>query len=129
MELNVYQKKAMETCMPTCENISYMLLNLVGEVGEFSSKIAKGIRKGEMMITENALCLDSKQLPKESFERLDESLMAECGDILWQLSGLCTIMGWTLEEVAEYNRKKLAERKKNGTIAGNGDGTTKEERL
>ena len=129
MELNVYQKKAMETCMPTCENISYMLLNLVGEVGEFSSKIAKGIRKGEMMITENALCLDSKQLPKESFERLDESLMAECGDILWQLSGLCTIIGWDLEKVAEYNLKKLAERKKNGTIAGNGDGITKEERL
>ena len=129
MELNVYQKKAMETCMPTCENISYMLLNLVGEVGEFSSKIAKGIRKGEMMITENALCLDSKQLPKESFERLDESLMAECGDILWQLSGLCTIIGWDLEKVAEYNLEKLAERKKNGTIAGNGDGTTKEERL
>ena len=129
MELNVYQKKAMETCMPTCENISYMLLNLVGEVGEFSSKIAKGIRKGEMMITENALCLDSKQFTKESLERLNESLMAECGDICWQLSGLCTIMGWDLEEVAEYNLKKLAERKKNGTIAGNGDGTTKEERL
>ena len=129
MELNVYQKKAMETCMPTCENISYMLLNLVGEVGEFSSKIAKGIRKGEMIITENALCLNSKQFTKESLERLDESLMAECGDICWQLSGLCTIMGWDLEGVAEYNLKKLAERKKNGTIAGNGDGTTKEERL
>ena len=129
MELNVYQKKAMETCMPTCENISYMLLNLVGEVGEFASKIAKGIRKGEMMITENALCLDSKQFTKESLERLKESLMAECGDILWELSGLCTVMGWDLEKVAEYNLKKLAERKKNGTIAGNGDGTTKEERL
>ena len=129
MELNVYQKKAMETCMPTCKNISYMLLNLVGEVGEFSSKIAKGIRKGEMMITANELCLDSKQFTKESLERLDESLIAECGDILWELSGLCTVMGWDLEKVAEYNLKKLAERKKNGTIAGNGDGTTKEERL
>ena len=129
MELNVYQKKAMETCMPTCENISYMLLNLVGEVGEFSSKIAKGIRKGEMIITENALCLDSKQFTKESLERLDESLMAECGDIFWELSGLCSVMGWDLEKVAECNLKKLAERKKNGTIAGNGDGTTKEERL
>ena len=128
MELNVYQKKAMETCMPTCENISYMLLNLVGEVGEFSSKIAKGIRKGEMMITENALCLDFKQFTKESFERLDESLMAECGDILWELSGLCSTMGWDLEKVAEYNLTKLAERKKNGTIIGNGDGVTKEER-
>ena len=129
MELNVYQKKAMETCMPTCENISYMLLNLVGEVGEFSSKIAKCIRKGEMELTGNALCINNRRFTEESFERLDESLIAECGDIMWQLSGLCTVMGWDLEKVAEYNLKKLAERKKNGTIAGNGDGTTKEERL
>ena len=129
MELNVYQKRAMETCMPTCENISYMLLNLVGEVGEFSSKIAKGIRKGEMEITGNALCINNRRFTEESFERLDESLMAECGDIFWQLSGLCSVMGWDLEKVAECNLKKLAERKKNGTIVGNGDGITKEERL
>ena len=129
MELKVYQKKAMETCMPTCENISYMLLNLVGEVGEFSSKIAKGIRKGEIIIKDNALCFDFAKLTEESLERLDESLMAEAGDILWQLSGLCSVIGWNLEEVAGYNLKKLAERKKNGTIAGNGDGITKEERL
>ena len=129
MELNVYQKQAMETCMPTCENISYMLLNLVGEVGEFSSKIAKGIRKGEMTIKESDLRLDFRQFTEESLERLNESLMAECGDIMWQLSGLCTVMGWNLEDVAEYNLKKLAERKKNKTIAGNGDGITKEERL
>ena len=129
MELNDYQERAMVTCMPTCNNASYMLLNMVGEVGEFASKIAKGIRKGEMMIKDNHLCLDSKQFTKESLERLKESLMAEAGDICWQLSGLCTVMGWDLEKVAEYNLKKLAERKKNGTIAGNGDGTTKEERL
>ena len=129
MELKVYQKKAMATCMPTCENISYMLLNLVGEVGEFSSKIAKGIRKGEIIIKDNALYFDFAKLTEESLERLDESLMAEAGDILWQLSGLCSVIGWNLEEVAGYNLKKLAERKKNGTIAGNGDGITKEERL
>ena len=129
MELNMYQEQAMETCMPTCDNISYMLLNLVGEVGEFASKIAKGIRKGEMMIKDNNLCLNTEKVTEESLARLDESLMAEAGDILWQLSGLCAIMGWDLEGVAEYNLKKLAERKKNGTIAGNGDGTTKEERL
>ena len=129
MELNVYQKKAMETCMPTCENISYMLLNLAGEVGEFSSKIAKAIRKEEIIIKDNALYFDFAKLTEESLDRLDESLMAEAGDILWQLSGLCSVIGWNLEEVAGYNLKKLAERKKNGTIAGNGDGTTKEERL
>ena len=122
-------KKAMETCMPTCENISYMLLNLVGEVGEFSSKIAKGIRKGDFIIKENILYYDPKTQTEVSLYKLDESLMAEAGDILWQLSGLCSIIGWDLEKVAEYNLKKLSERKKNGTIAGNGDGTTKEERL
>ena len=129
MELNDYQERAMVTCMPTCNNASYMLLNIVGEVGEFASKIAKGIRKGEMMIKDNNLCLNTKKVTEESLNILGESLMAEAGDILWQLSGLCTVMGWDLEKVAEYNLKKLAERKKNGTIAGNGDGTTKEERL
>ena len=129
MELNDYQERAMVTCMPTCNNVSYMLLNMVGEVGEFASKIAKGIRKGDFIIKENKLYYDPKTQTEESLYRLDESLMAEAGDILWQLSGLCTTIGWDLEKVAEYNLKKLAERKKNGTIAGNGDGTTKEERL
>lgn len=39
MELNKYQERAMSTCMPSCENISYMLLNLVGEVGEFQARL------------------------------------------------------------------------------------------
>ena len=45
MELNQYQESAMTTCMPSSENFSYMFLNLVGEVGEFASKVAKAIRK------------------------------------------------------------------------------------
>ena len=50
MSLNQYQDRAMKTCMPSCENVSYMLLNLVGEIGEFASKVAKSIRKGEVAI-------------------------------------------------------------------------------
>lgn len=34
MDLNEYQNKAMATCMPSCDNVSYMIMNLVGEVGE-----------------------------------------------------------------------------------------------
>ena len=40
----------MSTCMPSCNNISYMLLNLVAEVGEFSGKLAKAIRKENVSI-------------------------------------------------------------------------------
>ena len=50
MTLNEYQKKAMSTCMPSCNNFSYMALNLVGEVGEFVGKVAKAIRKGHISI-------------------------------------------------------------------------------
>lgn len=129
LTLNEYQTKAMSTCMPSCENFGYMFLNLVGEVGEFSSKVAKAIRKDQSIIYENRLLIPYESMEeKEQYEKRLDDLKAECGDILWQLSGLCKVMGWTLEEVAEQNLAKLQARKANGTIAGNGDGVTKEER-
>ena len=48
MELNDYQKKAMTTCMPSCDNFAYMKDNLVAEVGEFSGKIAKAKRRNQI---------------------------------------------------------------------------------
>lgn len=119
MELNKYQEQAMTTCMPSSENFSYMFLNLVGEVGEFASKVAKAIRKGNAEISHSKLSRigDTDMLAKQ-----EEELMKEAGDILWQLSGLCTIMGWSLEDVAQMNLDKLAARKAVGTIDGNGDG-------
>lgn len=117
MELNEYQIKAMSTCMVSCENFSYMFLNLVGEVGEFASKIAKAIRKSDAEIIDNRLVAYTSKVPE-----LNKELMMEAGDILWQISSLCSIMGWELEEIAQMNLDKLAARKAVGTIDGNGDG-------
>lgn len=123
MELNEYQKKAMSTCMPSCENFSYMMLNLVGEVGEFSGKVAKLIRKGTVEID----TMDDKTsdlFPMVSLPMWvhhQEELKKEAGDILWQLSGLCHVMGWTLEDVAQQNLAKLASRQQRGVIDGDGD--------
>ena len=128
LTLNEYQVRAMTTCMPTCENLSYMLLNLVGEVGEFSSKVAKHIRKGEAGIGSGDTPNQFYFTAKANFLTDRVALRKEAGDILWQLAGLCKVMGWDLEAVAQENLAKLAERAKNGTIAGNGDGVTKEER-
>lgn len=119
MELNQYQRQAKLTCMPSCENFSYMFLNLVGEVGEFASKVAKAIRKGNAtlyykhLITE---CGSQHMTPEEIVD-----LRKEAGDILWQLAGLCDVMGWTLEEVAQENLHKLASRQARNVIDGNGD--------
>lgn len=125
LTLNNYQEKAMSTCMPSCENISYMLLNLVGEVGEFASKIAKQIRKGNLAIGSDKYpncLLHAIAMKGEVHDTINEEIKKEAGDILWQLSGLCSVMGWSLEDVAQMNLDKLAARKAAGTIDGSGDG-------
>lgn len=119
MELNHYQERAMTTCMPSCENWAYMFLNLVGEVGEFASKVAKAIRKDKAGIDRNQFVTEWGQYSMTEQEILD--LKAEAGDCFWQLAGLCKVMGWTLEEVCQENLDKLADRKKRGVIASNGD--------
>lgn len=112
LSLKEYQRKAMTTCMPSSNNFSYMFLNLVGEVGEFASKVGKAIRKEQACIEYNDL----------DGLRENEELQKEAGDILWQLSGVCTVMGWNLEHIAQQNLDKLAARKKVRTIDGSGDG-------
>lgn len=111
MTLEEYQKQAMTTCMASSENFSYMFLNLVGEVGEFASKVAKAIRKNQISIVYNEIVgtTDAEELQKEA------------GDILWQLSGLCTVMGWKLEDIAQQNLDKLASRQQRNVIDGSGD--------
>lgn len=106
----------MTTCMPSSDNFSYMMLNLVGELGEFAGKVAKAIRKQKVTINND--CLESGDI---SFAGDLQEMMKEAGDVLWQLSGLCKVMGWSLEDVAALNLRKLADRKDRGVIDGNGD--------
>lgn len=138
MTLNEYQQKAMTTCLESSKNFPYMMLNLVGEVGEFASKVAKAIRKEQVQIgtygcdvehfvDANELCDCSDPTNRTMPEELSDALEKEAGDILWQLAGLCNVLGWNLEDVAQHNLDKLQGRKQAGTIDGNGDGITAED--
>lgn len=118
MNLNEYQQAAMATCTPTAENFAYMMLNLVGEVGELASKAAKAIRKGEASIQANDLWHPST---RRIDEELEDAMRAEAGDVLWQIAGLCHVMGWNLEEVAQENLNKLRDRQQRQVIVGDGD--------
>lgn len=128
MELNEYQKKAMSTCLPSCNNFAYMSLGLVSEVGELAGKVAKAVRKEEIMLEQNEIFYDGSHPANAAGCELQKGLIGEIGDVLWFVSGICEVLGLSLEDVADANLVKLAERKKNGTIIGNGDGVTKEER-
>jgi NTP pyrophosphatase (non-canonical NTP hydrolase) len=117
MELNEYQKRAMETCLPSCENFTYMMLNLVGEVGEFAGKVAKAIRKETgIMDDANFYFYLHQDSGAPTSNELYADLKAEAGDIAWQLVGLCKVMGWDFEDVCQANLDKLAKRKAENTI-------------
>lgn len=119
LTLNEYQRHAMTTCMDSCDNFAYMFLNLVGEIGEFASKVAKHIRKEKAMVDYNSLITERGNNAMTRQEIAD--LRKEAGDCLWQLAGLCKVMGWTLESVARENLAKLADRQQRHVIDGSGD--------
>lgn len=127
MDLNEYQKRAMETCMPTSNNVVYMGFNLAGEVGELLGKLAKAVRKDKFIIY-NDKDDDASDFSNDasdyfstlSFEEFDE-IKKEAGDCLWQIAGICHVLGLKLDDVGQDNLDKLASRKKRGVIDGNGD--------
>jgi NTP pyrophosphatase (non-canonical NTP hydrolase) len=124
MELKDYQEKAMTTCMESSRNYSYMAGNLSAEVGELQGKVNKAQRKEQLVFNEKGHIVWEGDIEDEI--TFNEELKKEAGDVLWQLSGLCSVMGWSLEDVAQMNLDKLAARKKAGTIVGNGDGIIRE---
>ena len=106
--------------MDSCRNYSYMMDNLVAEVGEFAGKVAKAKRKGQVRFSDEGdliCCFETM----EELEVFMAELKKEAGDILWQLSGLCEVMDWDLEDVGKGNLDKLADRKQRGVISGEGD--------
>lgn len=93
--------------------------NLTSEVGEFGGKVSKLQRLGLIKFSEDGDLVP--QMFVTEWAHHNGELMKEAGDILWQLSGLCEVMGWKLEDVAQQNLQKLASRKERGKIAGEGD--------
>lgn len=100
MNLNEYQELAFKTAMESAKNPAYMVANLTSEAGEVAGKYAKWIRDG---------VLDEAGMQKEA------------GDVLWQIAGLSTVMGWSLADIASKNLQKLADRQSRLTISGSRD--------
>ena len=99
-----YQKISIKTAIyPMKYNVSYPALGLAEEAGEVAGKIAKMMRD---------------EIPMDEQK---EKIETEMGDVLWMLSALAYDCGLSLQVIAEENIDKLKERKKKGTIKGEGD--------
>lgn len=74
----------------------------MGEAGELANKWKKVLRG-------------------DGGDLFNSFVAAELGDVLWYLARLADECGYTLEEIASYNLKKLADRKARGALTGAGD--------
>ena len=86
-------------------NYTYPALGLAGETGEVCEKLKKAIRDEGGTISPERKTLLAKEL----------------GDVLWYIAALSTELGLSLEEIASGNLTKLAARKAQNKIHGDGD--------
>jgi NTP pyrophosphatase (non-canonical NTP hydrolase) len=118
LSFNEYQEKAVSTAIyPPCAvspnsvgesnggEWIYPLIGLCGEVGEVAEKVKKIIRDKHGFV--------------EDADR--EAIGKEIGDVLWYLAALCKEFNLNLQDVAQKNLDKLADRKARGTLGGSGD--------
>lgn len=119
MSLNEHQEKAMTTCTESSNNDTYAFFQLSAECGELMDKVAKGRRKGIISIDENVIQPRYGRDPhKKEFE---DGVKKELGDVLWSVAQIAHRFCWSLDEVAQLNLDKLADRAKRNVIIGEGD--------
>lgn len=120
MTLNEYQTRAEATCTESSMNDTYLLFGLMAEVGELADKVAKAKRK-EIVTIEDSEIHPNPDCDHDAFEEFVKGFIKELGDVLWFVALIAKHAGLTLDEVAQLNLEKLADRAKRGVIVGEGD--------
>jgi NTP pyrophosphatase (non-canonical NTP hydrolase) len=106
MDLNEYQDRAQKYAAyqhaPEHHGVNlYPFIALTEEAGEVAGKVAKALRKGDL--------IDAR------------TVGLELGDVLWQVAACANEIGYTLREIADLNLAKLGDRDNRGVIVGEGD--------
>jgi len=107
MDFNDYQKDSRKTALyPDIGHpVIYPTLGLVNEAGEVAGKIKKVFRDKDGHISAETL----------------HNLESELGDVLWYLAQMSTELGLKLDDIAQANLVKLADRQNRNKIKGDGD--------
>lgn len=117
MTATEYEQQAHRTIAGhAAENITYLGFGLMAEAGEVADKIAKAVRRGDIVINNNEIIF----VRGDSFQFTD-NIADELGDVLWFVAMMARRLGFSLEEVMRRNLDKLADRQARGVIVGDGD--------
>ena len=106
-QLTVYQEFTRNTAVyPKDQELTYLMLGLISEVGEIADKLKKHIRDSpEADMTDEQINAISKEM----------------GDVLWYLARLADHFELSLEDVMLGNIAKLTKRLASDKIRGSGD--------
>ncbi len=108
MTLDDYQHQAIKTNLRKDDQVLELLQQVLGlgdEAGEVQAIFKKWIRDDMADPTK----LDTLRLKKE------------LGDVLWYVAVVANDLGLTLNDIAQANVDKLADRQKRGVLGGSGD--------
>ncbi len=97
MEINEYQKKAMEFLNPQLNEKDILIngvMGLCGEAGEVIDIVKKHLAQGH--------------------ELNKDKIIEELGDVLWYVAEVAYVLNVKLEDVFTLNIEKLSKRYKNG---------------
>jgi len=107
MECDDYQRAALRTARDpgAPDEFMHLVLGLVGESGEIAEKVKKLVRD-----------------QNSDLGKLDvDDMAAELGDVLWYTAVLASFLGLSLNDVAQRNVDKLADRQRRAVLGGSGD--------
>jgi len=102
VDLHDYQQKTLDTWIGESK-LMHAFLGVVGEGGELAENLKKHLR-GDY---------DMEEVKRRAFKEL--------GDVLYYVAVTAHELGLDLNEIAEHNIAKLAKRKAEGKIRGDGD--------
>ena len=127
MKLNDYADAAMRTAIypgaGTPMGLAYVALKMNGEAGEFAEHLGKAMRDDGY--GQPAVLHSNGNTSPSSFDVMHPSrhnlLIKEIGDVLWYLAAACRELNVTLEDAAQINLAKLADRNTRNKLQGSGD--------
>ncbi len=107
MEFDEYQRGALRTARDkdAKDEFMHLVLGLVGEAGEVAEKVKKLVRDRDSDVA----ALDR------------DDMAAELGDVLWYTAVLANFLDLSLDDIAQRNLDKLADRQRRSVLGGSGD--------
>lgn len=141
--LDDYQRRALDTCKDTCANIDYPTHELLEETCEYYDKfyndLPDDVRESDIQLRSiHTAAMHLGQLAKSRAKTVRHGEVAtvvtdagtreqrlekayELGDQLWGIAVAARQLGFALSQIAALNNEKLARRKAEGKIEGDGD--------